>query len=160
METLSRRIAFAASLVTAVAMFFLFASIAVVALDPSRFTSATLIRIAVAWVPALFYLRAVLAIRRLALLATTPTVALELLPVGLRQVGAGLAVGGVLSVGSGVVLMALFSGAAGGFPVLQMPGLVVATLGVLLVGISRLLTRAAELEAQNRKLESELREFV
>lgn len=160
MHASSQRIANAAGLVILLALFFVLLTLVAIGLNPERFSLETLIRIGITWLPALAYLRAIGAIRKIAIDLAKPESAMRQLPPGLAKVGASLAIGGVLSVGSGVFLMATESGAVGGFPALNLPGLVIAILGMLISGVSRLLERAIDLDEQNRKLKSELGEFV
>lgn len=149
----------AATAVLLAVLFMLALTMLTVALDPGQFSQKRLVRMAIAWAPAFPFLWAVLTIRRVASDLREPAIAMMRLPSRLSAVGLSLAAGGLLSLAAGVYLSAT-ARAAGGFPALHLPGLLIGTLGLLVFALSRVVARVVELEAQKSALESELQEFV
>jgi hypothetical protein len=127
----------------------------------NAFGDTALVRLALTWTPAIFYLWALWALRSMfaafagAGPAFTPIVANALTNIGWALLS-GAAVTLVLAP---FVLTLAHSHAMGGFAIFNVPALTIAIVGLALIATAHMLRRAAEIEAQAAALKSELEEF-
>ena len=73
----------------------------------------------------------------------------DVVAAGLRRIGRALAIGGFLSVATGLALIMTGEIGAGGFAAFNAPGLTIAVVGLALMAIGGLVSRAAALRRRN-----------
>ena len=135
-------------------------TLVVVAIRFPVMSAGFLQRLAASWAPAAFYLWGLWGLRGMfkALTAGGPT--FEAVAKALTGVGWALLLGA--AAGFALTPFATAGGARhmGSFAILSVPSLTLGMVGLAMIAVSRLLTRAAAIEVQNRRLKATLEDFI
>jgi hypothetical protein len=123
---------------------------------------ATFFRLALSWSPCLFYLWALLALRRFfGELSNNPTGARTGIAQTLSVVGLALLLGALTSILlTPLISMLTLPHRLGGFPLFDVPALTLGSVGAGLLIVTRMLKRALRFEAEAKSLKTVLEGFV
>ena len=121
-----------------------------------------LLRMAVSWLPAVFYIWVLWSIRDLFRALTRGTFGFANMIVALARVGWGLMLGAATALIITPLLMMLNENERirGAFALLNVPALTLVIVGLALIVLSHMMRRALALEAEAARLKATLEEFV
>ena len=135
-------------------------TVIVVAIKFPVMSAGFLQRLAASWAPALFYLWGLWGLRGMFKALTTGGPTFDAVAKALTRVGWALLLGA--AAGFALTPFATAGGVRhmGSFAILSVPSLTLGLVGLALIAVSGLLSRAAAIEAQNRRLKATLEDFI
>jgi hypothetical protein len=142
-------------------LFFVALAIFIVAWKGDVMATRSLIRMALAWAPVLFYIWALWSAREVFRTLSKEGFAFhESIARALTRIGLALTLGAAVSVFVGLYLLFTGQPGQGGFPVFNAPGLTIGIVGLALVAIGELVRKADDIRRTNAKLSEKLEGFV
>jgi hypothetical protein len=134
----------------------------VLCLRASVFGAAAIQRIALSWLPSLFYLWAIWTVRQLfGALAAEGPVFRPLLASAMTRIGGALLLGAATTIATAPIILALtVRRGMGSFAIFNVPALTIGTVGLALIATAYLLRLAIRIQDEAAALRQELEEFV
>lgn len=138
------------------------ASLFIVAMRGGVMSDERLLRMAVSWLPAVFYIWVLWSIRDLFRALAGGTFGFAHMIVALARVGWGLTLGATTALMITPLLMMLNENERirGAFALLNVPALTLVIVGLALIVLSHMMRRALMLEAEAARLKATLEEFI